>query len=118
MLASHKQQAFAKGYAKPDDFVFASETGATLDHRNITRRGLEKAIENGKLPKIRWHDLRHLAASALIAEGASVAYLSRLLGHASPAITLSIYAHEFARAEHADRTRERMESAFGELISV
>ena len=31
-------------------------------------------------------------------------------------ITLSIYAHEFAPAEHADRTRERMEAAFGELL--
>ncbi len=27
MLADHKQQAFAKGFAKPSDFVFASETG-------------------------------------------------------------------------------------------
>jgi len=49
-------------------------------------------------------------------EGASVAYVSRVLGHANPAITLSIYAHEFARAEHADRPRERMEQAFGDLL--
>ena len=117
MLSTHKEDAFAKGYAKPTDFVFASETGGPLNHRNITRRGLEKAIENGKLPKIRWHDLRHIAASALIAEGASVSYASRVLGHASPAITLSIYAHEFARVEHAERTRERMEQAFGQLLS-
>lgn len=60
--------------------------------------------------------MRHVAASALIAEGASVPYLSRILGHASPAITLAIYAHEFARAEHADRTRDRMEEAFGNLL--
>lgn len=117
MLAEHKKQAFAKGQAKRTDFVFASETGQPLNHRNITRRGLEKAIEDGKLPKIRWHDLRHIAASALIAEGASVAYISRCLGHSNPAITLSIYAHEFARAEHADRTRQRMEEAFGKLLS-
>src|SRR5581483_3236326 len=117
MLAAHKREAFAKGHAKATDFVFASETGAALDHRNITRRGLEKAIENGKLPRLRWHDLRHVAASALIAEGASVPYLSRVLGHASPAITLAIYAHEFEQAEHADRTRERMEKAFGRLLT-
>jgi hypothetical protein len=52
-----------------------------------------------------------------VAEGASVPYLSRRLGHANPAITLSIYAHEFARAEHAAHTRDRMESAFGQLLS-
>jgi integrase len=117
MLSAHKLEAFSKGYAKPVDFVFASETGGPLNHRNIIRRGLEKAIVDGKLPKIRWHDLRHVAASALIAEGASVPYISRCLGHANPAITLSIYAHEFARVEHADRTRERMEEAFGQLLS-
>jgi integrase len=57
-----------------------------------------------------------VAASALIAEGASVPYLARVLGHANRAITLSIYAHEFARAEHADRTRARMEVSFGSLL--
>jgi integrase len=60
--------------------------------------------------------LRHVAASVLIGEGASVAYVSRVLGHANPSITLSVYAHEFARVEHADRTRERMEQAFGEML--
>jgi hypothetical protein len=52
----------------------------------------------------------------LIAEGATVAYVSRVLGHSNPSITLSVYAHDFARAEYADRTRERMEHAFGELL--
>jgi len=68
------------------------------------------------LPHLRWHDLRHVAASLLIAEGASVGYVARLLGHASPAITLSTYAHAFASAEHDDRMRERMEQAFGEAL--
>lgn len=117
ILAAHKKQAFAFGNAKPGDFVFASVTGSPLNHRNITRRGLEKALENGKLPKIRWHDLRHIAASALIAEGASVPYIARILGHSSAAITLGIYAHEFARAEHANQARDRMEAAFGDLLA-
>ncbi len=63
-----------------------------------------------------WHDLRHVAASVLIGQGASVAYLSRVLGHASPSITLSVYAQAFAEAEHADAMRERMESAFGGVL--
>jgi len=116
LLADEKEAAFARGLAKPTDPVFASEKGTPLGHRNIVRRGLEPAIEAAGLPHLSWHDLRHVAASALIAEGASVAYVSRVLGHASPAITLSTYAHEFAKAEHADRTRDRMEAAFGELL--
>jgi integrase len=117
MLMAEKERAFARGLASRDDFAFASETGTPLGHRNIVRRGLDKALERAKLPSLTWHDLRHVAASILIGEGASVAYISRVLGHANPSITLSIYAHEFARAEHADRTRERMERAFGDLLS-
>jgi integrase len=116
LLATHKEQAFARGFAKQTDYVFASQTGAHLDHRNITRRGLTKALETAGLPHLRWHDLRHLAASALISQGASIAYLSRILGHANPAITLSIYAHQYAQAEHAETTRQRMEDAFGSLL--
>lgn len=74
LLAENKKDAFTNGHAKPTDFVFASETGGPLNHRNISRRGLERAIADGNLPKIRWHDMRHIAASALIAEGASVPY--------------------------------------------
>jgi integrase len=104
------------GRATPTDLVFCSETGGPLHHRNILRRGLAKALERSGLPHLTWHDLRHVAASMMIAQGASVAYLSRVLGHASPAITLTTYAHEFARAEHADRTRVQMEQAFGDLL--
>jgi integrase len=113
MLTAHKAEAFRRGHAKPLDLVFASETGAPMHHRNIVRRGVEKAVTAAGLPHLRWHDLRHVAASVLIAEGAPANYAATVLGHATPAITLAIYAHLFAKAEHADRTRERIEGAFG-----
>jgi len=40
-----------------------------------------------------------------------------LLGHATPAVTLSIYAHAFAWAEHDERTREHMEAAFANVLT-
>jgi integrase len=116
MLAAHKAWAFERGHAKPSDYVFASETGRPLAYQNIVRRGLQKALE-GRAFHLRWHDLRHVAASTLIAQGADVAYLSRVLGHSSPAITLGIYAHAFAERDHADVTREKMEAAFGSLLA-
>jgi integrase len=116
MLTIHKEEAFARGCAKPGDFVFGSETGGPMHYRNIVRRGLEKAVTAAVLPHLRWHDLRHLAASMLISDGAPASYVANMLGHSTPAITLSIYAHQFAKAEHADRTRERMEEAFAEVL--
>jgi integrase len=113
MLAAHR---LASPHSTDADFAFASETGGPMHHRNIVRRGLEKAIEEAGLPHLTWHDLRHVAASVLIAQGVSVAYLSRVLGHASPAITMNTYAHLFERAEHDDRTRDQMEAAFGGML--
>ena len=43
-------------------------------------------------------------------------YVSRQLGHASPKITLDVYAHLFDGAEHAQRARDRLEEAFGTLL--
>jgi integrase len=115
MLTAHKEKALKLGHARLTDYVFASHTGTPLGRRNIIRRGLEKAIEGAGLPDLTWHDLRHVAASVMIAEGADVGYVSRILGHSNPAITLSIYAHQFAAAEHGDRMRERMEASFGAI---
>lgn len=117
MLRAHKAEAFERGRAGGEDFVFASETGRPLGHRNVGRRGLDKATAATNLPRLRWHDLRHLTASVLIGEGAPPSYVATVLGHASPAITLSIYAHVFAEAEHAERTRDRMEAAFGKVLA-
>jgi integrase len=113
MLTAHR---LASPHSTDADFVFTSEAGGPMHHRNIVRRGLEKAIVGAGLPHLRWHDLRHVAASVLIAQGASVAYLSRVLGHATPAITLNTYAHVFARAEHEDRMRDQMEAAFSDVL--
>ena len=117
MLAEHKKQAFARGQAKPTDFVFASESGGPLHFRNIVRRGLEKTTEAAGLPHLRWHDLRHLAASALIAESqGDDDHVSRVLGHANASITRAVCAHEFEKVKRDDLLRDRMEAAYGGLL--
>jgi Phage integrase family/Phage integrase, N-terminal SAM-like domain len=80
--------------------------GTPLGVRNIVRRGLEPALAKTGLPKIRWHDLRHCCASALIEQGATPAYVARVLGHTDASITLRVYAHEFERAEGEERHAE------------
>jgi len=42
---------------------------------------------------IRLHDLRHTHATLLLAAGKRVEVVSERLGHASPMITLTVYAH-------------------------
>jgi integrase len=45
------------------------------------------------LPEIRFHDLRHTAASLMLNNGIPVIVVSRRLGHARPSITLDVYGH-------------------------
>jgi integrase len=53
------------------------------------------------LPPVTFHALRHSHASALIASGLDVLTVSRRLGHGSPAVTLTIYAHLFSKTDLA-----------------
>jgi integrase len=62
------------------------------------------------------HDLRHYAASALIAGGASVKQVQVFLGHSSAAITLRVYAHLWPGDD--DRTRDVMEAALAEVAQA
>jgi integrase len=54
------------------------------------------------------HDLRHTAASLLVASGANVKAVQRMLGHASPAMTLDVYSGLF---DDLGALAERMDAA-------
>jgi integrase len=45
------------------------------------------------LPKLRFHDLHHSAATLLLAQGVSPRYVSDLLGHSQVSFTMQTYAH-------------------------
>ncbi len=50
-------------------------------------------LEIAELPRIRFHDLRHTAASLMLNNGVDVLVASQRLGHAHPSITLDVYGH-------------------------
>lgn len=58
-------------------------------------RTTEAAVEVAlrmPLPPIRFHDLRHGAATMLLAAGVPIKFVSEILGHASVAFTMDVYA--------------------------
>ncbi len=57
------------------------------------QKSFKRLINLASLPNIRFHDLRHTAASLLLAKNIPILELSRLLGHSRPSITLDIYGH-------------------------
>jgi integrase len=116
LLREHKAQAFEKGLAAADAFVFSTETGTPLHHRNLSRRALEPALEASGLPPLRWHDLRHLAASAMFEKGMELRDVSAVLGHADVTVTARTYAHAIDRQARNERIRGGIAVAFGELL--
>ncbi|CAN3701138.1 Putative prophage phiRv2 integrase [Microbacterium sp. MM2322] len=53
------------------------------------------ALDAAGLERMTVHDLRHTAASLAISSGANVKAVQRMLGHASAAMTLDVYADLF-----------------------
>lgn len=84
----------------PGDTVFSSPAGAVLRVAGYRRRKFDTAVaaliaEDSTFPNITPHDLRHTAASLAVSAGAHVKAVQRMLGHASAAMTLDVYADLF-----------------------
>jgi integrase len=74
------------------DLVFPNTVGRPLDGINLLERQFHPLLERAGLPRIRFHDLRHTAATLLLGQGINPKIVSELLGHAQVAITLDIYS--------------------------
>ena len=77
---------------KDNDLVFANEIGRPMDPSNLLKR-FRRLLEDAGLPRLRFHDLRHTAATLLLGEGVHPKVVSDLLGHAQIGITLDLYSH-------------------------
>lgn len=96
-LRSHKtrqgQERWAAAEAWSDaGHVFTDQLGSPLHPDHFSNR-FETLCDGAGLRRIRLHDLRHSAASLMLAGGENVKVVAELLGHASPTITQNIYQH-------------------------
>ena len=91
------------------DLVFTRAKGRPLDPRSLTTKRFGALLERAGLPHIRFHDLRHTAATLLLGEGESPKVVSSMLGHASIGITLDLYSHvSDAMTDRASATMDRL----------
>ena len=72
--------------------VFTTPRGTPHDPRNVSCE-FHHDLQAVGLPTMRLHDLRHIAASMVLAEGASLVDVMRMLGHTSIAVTIDTYGH-------------------------
>jgi integrase len=86
-------------------FVFTSEVGTPLDQSNLRRR-FQRLCEAAGVGKLTPHELRHSAATLLLAQGVPLHVVSEVLGHSSIRETKDVYGHLVA--EDSRRAAEAM----------
>jgi len=91
----------------PDELLFTAPGGGVLRLMNFRRRVFDRAAKVAGLPGLTPHELRHTAASLAISSGANVKDVQRMLGHASAAMTLDVYAGLFE--DGLDDVADRMD---------
>jgi integrase len=84
----------------PSDVLFLGQDGGVLRAGNFRNRVFNRAVARAMeadptFPRVTMHDLRHTAASLAVSAGANVKAVQRMLGHASAAMTLDVYADLF-----------------------
>ena len=84
--------------------VFTSGSGKPLSRHNVTR-DFQALLARVGLPRQRFHDLRHTAASLLLAQNVQPRDLMEILGHSQISLTMNTYAHVMPAAmkDAADR---------------
>jgi integrase len=98
MLQQHrldqaKERSDAAEAWQETGLVFTTRSGGPLDERNIAQENFARILTSAGLAPIRLYDLRHTAATNALGAGVSPKVVSEMLGHASVAFTLDVYAH-------------------------
>ncbi|NKV40748.1 tyrosine-type recombinase/integrase [Rhodococcus hoagii] len=91
-----------------NESVFRSARGLLWTSGTISNTFLRLREHLGLDEHVTFKSLRHFYASTLIASGASVTMVAEYLGHASPAITLEVYAHLWPGDD--DRARQAVDA--------
>jgi integrase len=75
------------------DLVFTVFDGKPLRSGNFRRDVYDPLIVKARVPRIRFHDMRHSHATLLLTAGVHPKVVSERLGHSGIALTLDTYSH-------------------------
>jgi integrase len=101
--AAQKRARLTSAEWTETDYVFTTGLGTPLDPRNVAKQ-FQSACTKAKIGKWHPHELRHSAATLMLAAGTPLQVVSAVLGHASIRITSDVYGHVLdpQRQEAAD----------------
>lgn len=74
------------------EFIFTTSIGTPIDPRNLHRE-FRRICDLAGLGRWHPHELRHSAASLMLAQGVKLHVVSQVLGHSSIRMTSDVYGH-------------------------
>jgi len=77
---------------KENDMIFPSSTGTPMDPSNLYHN-FKRLLKEAGLPDVRFHDLRHTAATLMLQQGIHPKVVQERLGHSDISMTLNTYSH-------------------------
>lgn len=82
-----------RNHERVSEWVFSTRTGNTITCQNLNHRSFKPLLKQAGLPDMRFHDLRHTAATLLLTKGVHPKIVQEMLGHSTISITLDTYSH-------------------------
>ena len=79
-------------------WVFPSPSGGPISPYSVLHK-LHRVLKRARLPRVRFHDLRHAFATLALQSGVDINTVSGMLGHYSAGFTLDTYAHVTTQAQ-------------------
>jgi integrase len=116
-VTQNKERQWAGNKWQDDGFVFTTGLGTPMHPDDISRL-LPTVLKAAKLPKVRFHDLRHSCATLLLSLGVHPKLVQETLGHSSYQLTMDTYSHMIPalRNEVADRMDEILSTTVSEAV--
>lgn len=93
-----------------DGYVFATANGTPIDPRNLIREW-HALLRRAGLRRIRFHDLRHTAATLMLAAGVDIKLVAETLGHRDATMILRVYGHVLPHQRN--EAAQKMEAILG-----
>ncbi len=110
-LRLHRARTLDEGWDVP--WVFCDTKGGPIRKSNLRRKSWEPLLKEARLPHIRFHDLRHTAATLLLCEDVHPKVVQERLGHARIGITLDTYSHVLPSMQR--QAAEKLDRMFAKL---
>lgn len=102
-----EERLLAGPHWRESGLVFTTPIGTPLDPSNVTH-GFQRRLAQLGLPRQRFHDLRHCAASLMLAQGLTLKDVMEVLGHSQVSLTANLYGHLYA--ERLQEIAQRMDA--------